>query len=113
MPYLINIDSFSKAPLDSYPPNLSMSKSIPMPSISMNVHSLLQKQAYESMTCNEVDCLSHHNVLCWCNVKEEKSFIGLLNNYKAMIPHCSYLLTPLTALTKKSVQLDNRTSTSL
>jgi hypothetical protein len=26
------------------------------------------------------------------------------NHYKAMIPHCSHLLTPLTALTKKNVK---------
>jgi hypothetical protein len=41
--YLTNIDSFSKAPLDSYPPNLSTLKSNPMPSFSMDMHSLFQK----------------------------------------------------------------------
>jgi hypothetical protein len=43
MTYLTNTDSFSKAPLDSYPPNLSTLKSNPMPSLSMDVHSLFQK----------------------------------------------------------------------
>ncbi len=43
MTYLTNIDSFSRALLDSYPPNLSMSKSNPMPSLSMDAHSLFQK----------------------------------------------------------------------
>jgi hypothetical protein len=41
--YSTNINSFSKAPLDSYPPNLSTLKSNPMPSLSMDVHSLFQK----------------------------------------------------------------------
>jgi hypothetical protein len=43
MTYSSNIDSFSKAPLDSYPPNLSTLKSNPMPSLSMDMHSLFQK----------------------------------------------------------------------
>jgi hypothetical protein len=37
-------------------------------------------------------------------VKQVRSFISMLNHYKAMIPHCSHLLTPLTALTKKNVK---------
>ncbi len=41
--YLTNIDSFSKAPLDSFPPNLSMLKSDPLPSLSMDMHSWFQK----------------------------------------------------------------------
>jgi hypothetical protein len=41
-----------------------------------------------------------------CNVKQVRSFIGMLNHYKAMIPHCSQLLTPLTALTKKNVKFE-------
>jgi hypothetical protein len=36
MTYLTNIDSFSKAPLDSYPPNLSMLNSNPTASLSMD-----------------------------------------------------------------------------
>jgi hypothetical protein len=43
MTYSTNIDSFSKAPLDSYPPNLSTLKSNPMPSLSMDTPSLFQK----------------------------------------------------------------------
>jgi hypothetical protein len=39
-----------------------------------------------------------------CNVKQVRSFVGMLNHYKAMIPCCSHLLTPLTALTKKNVK---------
>jgi hypothetical protein len=30
----------------------------------------------------------------------------MLNHYKAMIPHCSHLLIPLTALTKKSIKFE-------
>jgi hypothetical protein len=32
--------------------------------------------------------------------------VGMLNHYKAMIPCCSHLLTPLTALTKKNVKFE-------
>jgi hypothetical protein len=39
-----------------------------------------------------------------CNVKQVQSFVGMLNHYKAMIPHCSHPLTLLTALTKKNVK---------
>jgi hypothetical protein len=39
-----------------------------------------------------------------CNVKQVRSFIGMLNHYKAMIPRRSHLLTPLMALTKKDVK---------
>jgi hypothetical protein len=35
--------SFSRAPLDSFPPSLFTLKSNPMPSLSMDVHSLFQK----------------------------------------------------------------------
>ncbi len=54
MTYLTNIDSFSKAPLDSYPQNLSMLKSNPMPSLSMDAHSLFQKpmKAWYTMKLN-------------------------------------------------------------
>jgi hypothetical protein len=38
------------------------------------------------------------------NVKQVRSFVGMLNHYKAMIPCRSHLLTPLTALTKKNVK---------
>ncbi len=52
--YWTNIDSFSKAPLDSHPPNLSTLKSNPMPSLSMDVHSLFQKpiKAWYAMKSN-------------------------------------------------------------
>jgi hypothetical protein len=40
------------------------------------------------------------------NVKQVRSFIGMLNHYKAMIPCRSHLLTPLTALTKKNVKFE-------
>jgi hypothetical protein len=40
------------------------------------------------------------------NVKQVRSFIGMLNHYKAMIPRCSHLLTLLTALTKKKVKFE-------
>jgi hypothetical protein len=43
MTYSTNIDSFSKAPLDSYPPNLSTLNLNPMPSLSMDAHSLFQR----------------------------------------------------------------------
>jgi hypothetical protein len=32
----------------------------------------------------------------------------MLNHYKAMIPHCSHLLIPLTALTKKNINLNGQ-----
>jgi hypothetical protein len=40
------------------------------------------------------------------NVKQVRSFVGMLNHYKAMIPRCSHLLTPLTALTKKNIKFE-------
>jgi hypothetical protein len=40
------------------------------------------------------------------NVKQVQSFVGMLNHYKAMIPHHSHLLTPFTALTKKNVKFE-------
>jgi hypothetical protein len=40
------------------------------------------------------------------NVKQVRSFVSMLNHYKAMIPCHSHLLTPLTALTKKNVKLE-------
>jgi hypothetical protein len=40
------------------------------------------------------------------NVKQVRSFVGMLNHYKAMIPRRSHLLTPLTALTKKNVKFE-------
>jgi hypothetical protein len=39
-----------------------------------------------------------------CNIKQVRSFIGMLNHYKAMIPCCSHLLTPLTVLIKKNIK---------
>jgi hypothetical protein len=41
-----------------------------------------------------------------CKVKQVRSFIGMLNHYKAMIPCHSHLLTPLMALTKKNVKFE-------
>jgi hypothetical protein len=40
------------------------------------------------------------------NVKQVRSFVGMLIHYKAMIPRRSHLLTPLTALTKKNVKFE-------
>jgi hypothetical protein len=40
------------------------------------------------------------------NVKQVRSFIGMLNHYKAMIPRQSHLLTPLTELTKRNVKFE-------
>jgi hypothetical protein len=40
------------------------------------------------------------------NLKQVRSFVGMLNHYKAMNPHRSHLLTPLTALTKKNVKFE-------
>jgi hypothetical protein len=40
------------------------------------------------------------------NVKQVRSFVSMLNHYKAMIPCRSHLLTPLTALTKKNVKFE-------
>jgi hypothetical protein len=40
------------------------------------------------------------------NVKQVQCFVGMLNHYKAMIPHRSHLLTPLMALTKKNVKFE-------
>jgi hypothetical protein len=40
---LYKIGSFSRAPLYSFPPSLFTSKSNPMPSLSMDAHSLFQK----------------------------------------------------------------------
>jgi hypothetical protein len=40
------------------------------------------------------------------NVKQVRSFVGMLNHYKAMISRRSHLLTPLTALTKKNVKFE-------
>jgi hypothetical protein len=39
-----------------------------------------------------------------CNIKQVWSFVRMLSHYKAMIPHCSHLLAPLTALTKKNIK---------
>jgi hypothetical protein len=39
-----------------------------------------------------------------CNAKQVRSFIRMLNHYKAMIPHCSHFLTLLIALTKRNVK---------
>ncbi len=47
-----------------------------------------------------------------CNVKQVWSFIGMLSHYKAMIPHCSHLLTLLTALTKKKIKFEWTTELS-
>jgi hypothetical protein len=41
-----------------------------------------------------------------CNIKQVQSFVSMLNHYKAMIPHCSHLLTRLTALTKKNIKFE-------
>jgi hypothetical protein len=35
---------------------------------------------------------------------QQQKVIRMLNHYKAMIPHCSHLLAPLTALTKKNIK---------
>jgi hypothetical protein len=40
------------------------------------------------------------------NVGQVRSFVSMLNHYKAMIPRHSHLLTPLTALTKKNVKFE-------
>jgi hypothetical protein len=40
------------------------------------------------------------------NVKQVRSFVGMLNHFKAMIPCCSHLLTPLTALIKKNIKFE-------
>jgi hypothetical protein len=40
------------------------------------------------------------------NVKQVRSFVGMLNHYKAMIPCHSHPLTPLTALTKKNIKFE-------
>jgi hypothetical protein len=40
------------------------------------------------------------------NVKQVRSFVGMLNHYKAMIPRCSHHLALLTALTKKKVKFE-------
>jgi hypothetical protein len=37
------------------------------------------------------------------NIKQVRSFVGMLNHYKAMIPCRSHLLTPLTDSLKKSL----------
>jgi hypothetical protein len=39
-------------------------------------------------------------------VKQVRSFIGMLNHYKAMIPRRSHLLTPLTELTQKNIKFE-------
>jgi hypothetical protein len=41
-----------------------------------------------------------------CNVKQVRSFVGMLKHYKAMIPHHSHLLTLLMTLTKKNVKFE-------
>jgi hypothetical protein len=41
-----------------------------------------------------------------CNDKQVRSFVSMLNHYKAMIPCCSHLLTLLTALTKKNIKFE-------
>jgi hypothetical protein len=41
-----------------------------------------------------------------CNTKQVQSFIGMLNHYKAMIPHCSHFLTLLIALTKMNIKFE-------
>jgi hypothetical protein len=61
MTYLKNIDSFSKTPLDSYPPNLCTLKSNPMPKPFHGCTFSVPK-AYENMICNEVKRLCHLNV---------------------------------------------------
>jgi hypothetical protein len=38
-----------------------------------------------------------------CNVKQVRTFVGMLNHYKAMIPCHSHLLSLLNVLTKKNV----------
>ena len=38
------------------------------------------------------------------NVKQVQSFVGMINDYKDHIPHCSELLSPLTDLTKKNAK---------
>jgi hypothetical protein len=40
------------------------------------------------------------------NVKQVRSFVGMLNHYKAMIPHRSHPLALLTALTKKNIKFE-------
>jgi hypothetical protein len=40
------------------------------------------------------------------NVQQVQSFVGMLNQNKAMILHRSHLLTPLMALTKKNVKFE-------
>jgi hypothetical protein len=38
------------------------------------------------------------------NVKQVRSFVGMLNHYKSMIPHRSHLLTPIINLTKTNAK---------
>jgi hypothetical protein len=40
------------------------------------------------------------------NIKQVRSFVGMLNHYKTMIPHHSHVLTPLTALTKRNIKFE-------
>jgi hypothetical protein len=74
-------------------------------------------KAYESMICNEVECLCRLNILCWCNKSEwaapsfgtpkkngQIQFISDFHQLSKWIIHRSHLLTLLTALTKKSVK---------
>ncbi len=43
------------------------------------------------------------------NIEQVWSFVSMLNHYKAMIPCCSHLLTPFTALTKKNIKFESTT----
>jgi hypothetical protein len=65
-----NIGSFSKAPSDSYPPNLSMMKSNCSNAKPFHGCAFSVPKAYKSRIHNEVDCLCHLNVLCQCNESE-------------------------------------------
>jgi hypothetical protein len=38
------------------------------------------------------------------NIKQVRSFVGMLNHYKSMVPHRSHLLTPIIELTKNNVK---------
>jgi len=44
------------------------------------------------------------NISTLTNVCQVCSFLGAINHYKQMIPHCSHVATELTALTKKGAK---------
>jgi hypothetical protein len=65
MPSSTNTGSFSKAPLDSFPPSRFTHVKIKSNAKPFHGCTFSVPKAYKSMICSEVECFCHLNILRW------------------------------------------------